>query len=119
VADDEPVILLTTLGASTDAAAFAARLVADHLAGCVNVLPVMTSIYAWKGAIEHDTEQQLVIKTTASRVPLLAARFAVEHPYEVPEFVVIRAEASDGVLTVRTPGGCGARPGGPGRARRR
>ena len=92
--DDHPVILLTTVGASTDAAAFAHGLVSDRLAGCVNVLPPMTSIYAWKGAIEHDSEQQLVIKTTASRVPLLAARFAAEHPYEVPEFVVLRAEAS-------------------------
>lgn len=95
VEDDEAVIVLTTVGASADAAAFGRGLVADRLAGCVNVLPPMTSIYAWKGAIEHDTEQQLVIKTTASLVPRLVERFATVHPYEVPEFVVLRAEVSE------------------------
>lgn len=91
---DEAVIVLTTVGGSADATAFARSLVADHLAGCVNVLPVVTSVYAWKGAIEHDPEQPLVIKTTASNVPRLLERFAAVHPYEVPEFVVLRAEVS-------------------------
>jgi periplasmic divalent cation tolerance protein len=55
---------LTTLGESTDAVAFARVLVSDRLAACVNVLPAMTSLYWWKGSIEEDREQQLVIKTT-------------------------------------------------------
>jgi periplasmic divalent cation tolerance protein len=62
-------------------------LVADRLAACVNVLPPMTSLYRWKGAIEEDREQQLVIKTTQDRVPAIEARFHELHPYELPEFV--------------------------------
>ena len=85
------MIVLTTLGATTEAAAFARVLVADRLAACVNVLPVMTSIYRWKGNVEEELEQQLVIKTTRDRVAALEARFHELHPYEVAEFLVISA----------------------------
>lgn len=91
----KPVIVLTTLSASTDAVAFARMLVSDRLAACVNVLPPMTSLYRWKGAIEEDREQQLVIKTTRDRVAAIEARFRELHPYELPEFVILNADASE------------------------
>jgi periplasmic divalent cation tolerance protein len=49
----------------------------------------MTSTFRWKGAIEQDREQQLVIKTTSARVPALEARLRALHPYELPEFLVL------------------------------
>jgi len=88
------VIILTTLGAAADAAAFARVLVDERLAACVNVLAPMTSLYRWKGAIEEDREQQLVIKTTSDRVSAIEARFQELHPYELPEFLVLSASAS-------------------------
>lgn len=97
-ADRSAVIVLTTLGAASDAAAFARVLVNDRLAACVNVLPPMTSVYRWKGAIEEDREQQLVIKTTSGRVPAIEARFRELHPYELPEFVILEADASAAYL---------------------
>jgi len=84
------VFLLTTLGADADGAAFARTLVEEKLAACVSVLPPMTSIYRWKGSIETAREQQLLIKTTASRIDALQERFRTLHPYELPEFVVMR-----------------------------
>ena len=93
-----PVIILTTLGASADARAFARVLVEGRLAACVNVLPPMTSVYRWKGAIEEDREQQLVIKTTSDRVAAIEARFRELHPYELPEFVILDADASAAYL---------------------
>ncbi len=93
------MIVLTTLGAQTDAAAFARVLVDERLAACVNVLPAMTSIYRWKGAIEEDREQQLVIKTTSDRISAIEARFHELHPYELPEFLVVAAtDGSAGYL---------------------
>jgi periplasmic divalent cation tolerance protein len=95
VADSSVVIVLTTLGAGADAGALARTLVQERLAACVNVLPPMTSVYRWKGAIEEDREQQLVMKTTAERVDALGARLRELHPYELPEFVVLDAKASE------------------------
>lgn len=85
------VLILTTIGADTDAAALGRTLVDERLAACVNVLPAMISIYRWKGTVEEDREQQLVIKTTADRVTAVETRLRELHPYELPEFLVISA----------------------------
>lgn len=87
--ESQAVLVLTTLGADVDASALARTLVDERLAACVNVLPPMISLYRWKGAVEQDREQQLIIKTAAERVPALEARLRALHPYEVPEFLVI------------------------------
>lgn len=87
--DPAAVIVLTTLGADADAAAFARTLVDERLAACVNVLPPMRSLYRWKGSIEEDREQQLFIKTTRDRLDALQKRLHALHPYEVPEFIVL------------------------------
>jgi periplasmic divalent cation tolerance protein len=86
------VIVLTTLGADADASAIARALVDERLAACVNVLPPMTSTYRWNGRVEQEREQQLVIKTAAARVDALEARLRELHPYEVPEFLVVRVD---------------------------
>ena len=86
------VLVLTTIGADADGQALARALVEEQLAACVNVLPVMTSVYRWKGQIEQDREQQLVIKTTTDRVDALEARVRQLHAYELPEFLFIAAD---------------------------
>lgn len=94
------VIVLTTLAADADAAAFARTLVEERLAACVNVLPAMTSVYRWKGSVEQDQEQQLVIKTSVARLLALQARVRELHSYDVPEFLVVHVdEGSDAYLS--------------------
>lgn len=84
-------IVLTTLGKDDDARTIATVLVEERLAACVNIVSGITSIYAWKGNISEDNEQQLVIKTSSSKVAALEARLRELHPYETPEFLVIHA----------------------------
>ena len=84
-------VVLTTIAAREDAIALARTLIEERLAACVNVLPQMTSVYRWKGAIEEEPEHQVVIKTASDRLPALEARLSQLHPYEVPEFVVLEA----------------------------
>jgi periplasmic divalent cation tolerance protein len=92
------VLVLTTLGADTDAATLARTLVAERLAACVNVLPAMRSFYRWKGNIEDEREQQLLMKTTPERLAALEARLRQLHPYELPEFLVLDAAGSEAYL---------------------
>jgi periplasmic divalent cation tolerance protein len=82
------VIVLTTLPADADAAAFARELVDARLAACVNLSAPMESIYRWDGTVEVETERQLVIKTSRERVPALWDRVRELHPYDMPEFLV-------------------------------
>jgi periplasmic divalent cation tolerance protein len=91
-------IVLTTLGADADAAAIARTLIDERLAACVNILPVMTSVYRWQGKVEQDREQQMVIKTASDRVDALQTRLRQLHPYELPEFLILAATGSDAYL---------------------
>ena len=86
---DQFVIVLTTLPIEGDVEALASQLVEERLAACVNILPVMRSVYRWKNAVERADERQLVIKTTRARVTALESRLRTLHPYDVPEFVVL------------------------------
>jgi periplasmic divalent cation tolerance protein len=86
------IIVLTTWPAASDAGAFARTLVDDRLAACVNVLGEMQSTYRWKHAIATEAERQIVIKTTEARLAAVEARIRELHPYEVPEFLVVRVE---------------------------
>lgn len=95
----DAVVVLTTVGADADAVGLGRTLVDERLAACVNILPVMTSVYRWKGRVEQDREQQIVIKTTPGALPALEARLRELHPYEVPEFLVLPVtDGSDAYL---------------------
>jgi periplasmic divalent cation tolerance protein len=85
----EYVLVLTTLPGDADAAAFGRTLVDERVAACVNLLPLMESIYRWEGEIQHDTERQVIIKTSRDRVAALWERLRDLHPYDVPEFIVL------------------------------
>jgi periplasmic divalent cation tolerance protein len=87
-----PVLVLTTVGATFDPEPLATHLVEKQLAACVNVIPQIYSVYRWKGAIEKDSEQLLLIKTIDSQVDALREALLSMHPYEVPEFVVVRID---------------------------
>ncbi len=83
------VVVWTTVGRTANCREMASILVNERLAACVNVLAEMESIYRWKGQVESDYERQLVMKTTAERVPALRDRVLELHDYEVPEFIVM------------------------------
>jgi periplasmic divalent cation tolerance protein len=86
-------IVLTTIDEDR-AAELSERLVEERLAACVNVSAPMRSTYRWKGSIEHEIECQLVIKTSAAHLKELERRLSELHPYELPEFIVVRPEQS-------------------------
>ena len=95
----EYVIVLTTLPADAEARTFGRTLVEERLAACVNLLPAMESLYRWEGQVEHDTERQVIIKTSRERVVALWERIRELHPYETPEFVVLTIQdGSDAYL---------------------
>lgn len=86
-------LALTTAGSSDEAQRLARELVERRLAACVNLIPNLTSIYRWQGAVEQAHEILLLIKTTEKQLSALEAAIRELHPYDVPEFLVLSVES--------------------------
>lgn len=84
-----PLVVLTTLGSSDEARRLVRTLVEARLVACGNVVPGVTSIYRWDGAIHEDAEVLVVLKTTAARWDALREAVERHHPYRVPELVAL------------------------------
>lgn len=85
----DPVMILTTVPDQAVAERLAGRLVETKLAACVNILGPVTSVYSWKGQIEHAAEYQLAIKTAAHLYPAVEQLLTQDHPYELPEILAL------------------------------
>lgn len=79
-----------------DAPRIADAVIAERLAACVNIVASVQSVYAWKGAVEHETESTMILKTTAERVAALTARLRALHPYELPEVISLPLAGDEG-----------------------
>lgn len=67
------------------AESLAKKLVENHLAACVQIIPSVTSVYSWKGKTEVDNELLMVIKSRVSRLDDMTKFVVKNHPYEVCE----------------------------------
>lgn len=92
MATDARVVLVTV--PDTGAAEVLVRtLVEEGVVACGNILPGITSLYRWQGAVERATEALVVFKTTAAGAARLTERVPELHPYDVPEVLVLPVEA--------------------------
>lgn len=89
----DPVLLCyCTCPDAASAARLGETLVEERLAACVNRLPGVASTYRWEGKVVTDSEELLLIKTTAARFEALRARLLVLHPYALPELIAVPVE---------------------------
>lgn len=86
---DSGLVVLVTAGDTETADRIAATLVEEKLAACVTIVKNVRSVYRWKGAVEVDDEQLLIIKTWSDRFDVLEARVLELHGYDVPEIVAL------------------------------
>lgn len=89
VPTQEHVVVLCTAPSDEVALSLARSLVAKRLAACVNLVTHVRSVYVWKGETHEESEVQLVIKTNRDRIDAIARHLETNHPYSVPEIVVI------------------------------
>ena len=86
------LLVLTNLPDCAAAERLADLVVEQRLAACVNILAPCRSVYRWKGAVQHDEEHPMLIKTTTERYPELEKALRAGHPYELPEIVAVPIE---------------------------
>ena len=86
------LIVFTTAPDETEAAALAAKIIEEKLAACVQILPPMKSFYFWKGGVQNDAENLLLIKTLEENFTDLEKFIKQNHSYDVPEIAAVSAE---------------------------
>ena len=86
------LVILTTTANAAEAESLAEKLVREKLAACVQVLPPVTSVYFWEGAVQRESEYLLLIKTLDEKFGAVRDFILANHSYEVPEIVALDAE---------------------------
>lgn len=88
-------VVLITASSPDEGARIAGALVDERLAACVNRLDGISSVYWWKGKVEHEQETLLIAKTRGELVERLIARVKELHSYSVPEVIALPIEAGN------------------------
>lgn len=80
-------VVFITVPDEETAVKIAKELVQKKLAGCVNIIKNVRSIYFWKGEVQDDPELLLVVKTKDYLFDKLKEEVERIHPYTVPEII--------------------------------
>lgn len=86
------LLVITNLPDRAAAEKLADALIEGRLAACVNILSACRSVYFWKGAVQHDDEVPMLIKSTRERYAALEEAIRAGHPYELPEIIAVPVE---------------------------
>lgn len=87
----EYCMVLTTCPNQEEAHKIASFLIREHLAACVQVSGI-TSFYEWKGTVNTDSEQLLLIKAKTVNYEKIESSILANHSYEVPEIILVPIE---------------------------
>lgn len=92
---ERPLLVYTTFPDAPTALTIGEALVREKLCACVNVLPGMQSVYAWKGAIERGEEVVAILKSREGLADALGAALKERHPYETPIILHLQVSGAD------------------------
>jgi periplasmic divalent cation tolerance protein len=67
-----------------EAQAIARALMDERVIACANILPGMTTIYRWQGAVHEGDEVVLILKTRAALAERVTQRVRELHSYDCP-----------------------------------
>lgn len=85
---DEIVVLITASN-EDEAVRIANAILEDRLAGCINIVRDIRSIYIWQGKIEDEKEVLMVVKTRKPLFNDLEEKVKKIHSYTVPEIIAL------------------------------
>lgn len=85
----EEIVVFITASDDDEAAKIARMLVESRLAGCINIVKDIRSIYSWQGKIEDEKEVLMIVKTQKTLFDSLMKKVKELHSYTVPEIIAI------------------------------
>ena len=92
---EEYIQVFTTTEKREGAEEIAKAIVEKRLAGCIQIVGPITSMYWWKGNVETAEEWLLFIKSKQELYEELEKAIKEIHPYEIPEIIAMPITAGD------------------------
>ena len=86
------LIVVTTVSSSGEADLLAEKIVTAKLAGCVQIVPQMMSVYMWQGKLQRESECLLIVKTLPEKYEELSQFITANHSYDTPEIISIETK---------------------------
>jgi periplasmic divalent cation tolerance protein len=83
------IVVFITAPTEDEAAKISKALVEARLAGCVNIIKNIRSIYSWQGKIEDEKEVLMIVKTQKPLFDSLMKKVKELHSYKVPEIIAL------------------------------
>ena len=83
------LVILVAVGNQKEAINIGEGMVNARLAACANIVPVIQSIYHWKGKVVKAQEALLILKSTKTRYRALEKAIKAMHTYETPEIIAL------------------------------
>ena len=85
----EVQVVLCTFPDLAQARQIGTLLVEKQLAACVNLIPVVESIFRWEGKVSREEEVLAIFKTGEARFSDFQRELLALHPYDVPEVLAL------------------------------
>lgn len=77
----------TTVDSAEEAEKIANSLISRKLAGCIQIIGPVKSVYTWQGKTETATEWVCVAKTRTNLFSAIEGLIKEIHPYDLPEVI--------------------------------
>jgi len=88
-------MVFCTASTEKEAVEIAQALVEREEAACVNVVPMIRSVYRWKGKIASENEHLMIVKTTQPLLEDVKKTVKELHSYELPEILALSVDDGD------------------------
>lgn len=85
----DAIVVYVTAPNEDEAVKIAGVLISEKLAGCVNIVKGIRSIYSWQGKIEDEPEALMIVKTSSHLFEALQKKVKELHTYTVPEIIAL------------------------------
>lgn len=89
-----PILLYVTVKNKREALEIAKILLEEKLIACANITSPVTSVYAWEGDVQSQSEVLMLLKTTVDLQDQAILRVAALHSYECPCITALPVEAA-------------------------
>jgi periplasmic divalent cation tolerance protein len=83
------IVILITCSNKGEANKIAEALIKEKKAACVNIVPIVESVFWWEGKVDRSKESLLIVKTKKASFPQVEKLVKSLHSYSVPEIIAL------------------------------